>query len=152
MHLLWQFEICLPISLYNLIEFSPNDQITSWNFSSLYRHLFCNGSTIERFSIQIQMHIIKIIFLIATQGIMRSPIKLHICREHAFSGWRNKYHTLLSCAFNIAQVIRKKWWATNTNRNKNTDILPPPHTYLLTFCVHSAYTVVFLSSLRESGP
>jgi hypothetical protein len=26
-HLLWQFEICLP-SLYNLIEFSPNDQNT----------------------------------------------------------------------------------------------------------------------------
>jgi hypothetical protein len=27
MHLLWRFEICLPF-LYNLIEFSPNDQNT----------------------------------------------------------------------------------------------------------------------------
>jgi hypothetical protein len=36
MHLLWRFEICLP-SLYNLIEFSPNDQNTPKLFLSIKR-------------------------------------------------------------------------------------------------------------------
>jgi hypothetical protein len=36
MHLLWRFKICLP-SLYNLIEFFPNDQNTLKLFSSIKR-------------------------------------------------------------------------------------------------------------------